>query len=107
MDLDYYNKKLESLSNEFNATINHAVEVMNEYAATCIEKELAKEFVEVLEAIEHFIDEISKPKPKPTIQPKPEGISLDRLAKFLNGIEDDELMRIFLEEFESLKGNLK
>jgi hypothetical protein len=91
MDLDYYNKKLESLSNEFEKTMNHAVEVMDEYIATSIEKDI----VEALEAIEHFIDEISKPKRKPTIQPKPEGISLDRLAKFLNGIEDDEMRRIF------------
>ncbi len=95
-----YNKKLESLENEFDATMKHAVEVMNEYVATCIEKEL----VEALEAIEHFINEISKPKRKPTIQQKPEGVS-EGLVKFLNGIEDDELMRIFLEEFETLKRN--
>lgn len=98
--MDYYNKKLESLENEFNATMNHAVKVVEEYVATYIEKEV----VEALGAIEHFIDEISKPKQKPTIQQKPEGIS-EGLVKFLNGIEDDELRRIFLEEFETLKRN--
>lgn len=101
MDLDYYNKKLESLENEFNATMNHAEKVVDEYVATIVEKKM----VEALEAIEHFIDELSKPKQKPTIQPKSEEISLEGLAKFLNSIEDEELRRIFLEEFESLKRN--
>lgn len=98
-----YNKKLESLENEFNATMNHAVEVMDEYVATCIEKEI----VEALEAIEHFIDELSKPKQKPTLQTKPEGISLEELVKFLNDVEEEELRRIFLEELETLKRNLR
>lgn len=99
-----YNKKLESLENEFNATMNHAVEVVDEYVTTCIEKELVKEIVETLEAIEHFIDEISKPKP--TLQTKPEGVSLEELVKFLNDVEEEELRRIFLEELETLKRNL-
>lgn len=98
-----YNKKLESLENEFNATMNHAVEVMEEYVATYIEKEL----VEDIKAIEHFIDELSKPKPKPTLQTKPEGISLEELVKFLNDVEEEELRRIFLEELETLKRNLR
>jgi hypothetical protein len=98
-----YNKKLESLENEFNATMNHAVEVMDEYIATSIEKDI----VEALGAVEHFIDELSKPKPKPTLQTKPEGVSLEELAKFLNDVEEEELRRIFLEEFETLKRNLR
>jgi hypothetical protein len=98
-----YNKKLESLENEFNATMNHAVEVMDEYIATSIEKDI----VEALGAVEHFIDELSKPKPKPTLQTKPEGVSLEELVKFLNDVEEEELRRIFLEEFETLKRNLR
>lgn len=39
-----YNKKLESLENEFNATMNHAVEVVDEYVTTCIEKEQNQHF---------------------------------------------------------------
>ena len=35
-----YNEKLESLAKEFDATVNHAVEVMNEIVATAIEKEV-------------------------------------------------------------------
>jgi hypothetical protein len=98
-----YNKKLESLENEFNATMNHAVEVMDEYVTTYIEKDI----VEALGAVEHFIDELSKPKPKPTLQTKPEGVSLEELVKFLNDVEEEELRRIFLEEFETLKRNLR
>lgn len=94
-----YNKKLESLSNEFEKTMNHAVEVMDEYVTTYIEKEI----VEALGAVEHFIDELSKPKPKPTLQTKPEGVSLEELVKFLNDVEEDELIRTLLEELETLK----
>ena len=35
-----YNEKLESLAKELDATVNHAVEVMEEYMATAIEKEI-------------------------------------------------------------------
>ena len=35
-----YNEKLESLAKELDATVNHAVEVMNEIVATAIEKEV-------------------------------------------------------------------
>ena len=100
-----YNKKLESLENEFNATMNHAVKVVEEYMATYIEKEA----VETLEAIEHFIDELSKPKQKPTLQTKPEGVTLEELVKFLNDAEEEELRREFserfLEELETLRRN--
>jgi hypothetical protein len=35
-----YNEKLESLAKELEATVNHAVEVMEEYVATAIEQEV-------------------------------------------------------------------
>ena len=35
-----YNEKLESLAKELDATVNHAVEVKEEYIATAIEKEI-------------------------------------------------------------------
>ena len=35
-----YNEKLESLAKELDATVNHAVEVMEEYIATAIEQEV-------------------------------------------------------------------
>ena len=45
-----YNEKLESLAKEFDATVNHAVEVMEQYIATAIEKE-------VMDAIENLSQE--------------------------------------------------
>ena len=45
-----YNEKLESLAKEFDATVNHAVEVMEEYMATAIEKE-------IMDAIENLSQE--------------------------------------------------
>lgn len=45
-----YNEKLESLAKEFDATVNHAVEVMNEIVATAIEKE-------IMDAIENLSQE--------------------------------------------------
>lgn len=103
--MDYYNKKLESLENEFNATMNHAVKVVEEYVATYVEKEVVE--AQALEAIEHFIDGLSKPKP--TLQPNPEGIILEESVKFLNDAEKEELWREFserfLEELETLKRN--
>lgn len=45
-----YNEKLESLAKEFDATVNHAVEVMEQYIATAVEKE-------VMDAIENLSQE--------------------------------------------------
>ena len=44
MDKKYTNKKLENLKKEFNATINHANEVLEEYADTLTEKILVDSF---------------------------------------------------------------
>jgi signal recognition particle GTPase len=99
-----YNKKLESLENEFEKTMNHAVEVMDEYITTSIEKELVEAIA--IEAVDELINELSN-RPKPTLQTKPEGVSLEELVKFLNDVEEEELRRIFLEEFETLKRNLR
>ena len=38
--MNYNEEKLESLAKELEATVNHAVEVMEEYVATAVEKEV-------------------------------------------------------------------
>ena len=65
-----YNEKLESLAKEFDATVNHAVEVMEEYVATAIEKEvmdaiakLSQEEKEMLLAFA-MLDELKQSQPE-------------------------------------------
>jgi hypothetical protein len=42
-----YNQKLTSLANEFEATMNHADEVFNEFVATAIEQAMVEAFNEL------------------------------------------------------------
>lgn len=42
-----YNQKLTSLANEFEATMNHADEVMNEFVATAFEQAMVEAFNEL------------------------------------------------------------
>ena len=65
-----YNEKLESLAKEFDATVNHAVEVMEEYVATAVEKEvmdaidkLSQEEKEMLLAFA-MLDELKQSQPE-------------------------------------------
>ena len=65
-----YNEKLESLAKELDATVNHAVEVMNEIVATAIEKEvmdaidkLSQEEKEML-LVFTMLDELMQYQPK-------------------------------------------
>ena len=65
-----YNEKLESLAKEFDATVNHAVEVMEQYIATAIEKEvmdaidkLSQEEKEML-LVFTMLDELMQYQPK-------------------------------------------
>lgn len=66
-----YNEKLESLAKEFDATVNHAVEVMEQYIATAIEKEvmdaienLSQEEKEML-LVFTMLDELMQSQPEP------------------------------------------
>lgn len=65
-----YNEKLESLAKELDATVNHAVEVMEEYIATAIEKEvmdaidkLSQEEKEML-LVFTMLDELTQSQPE-------------------------------------------
>ena len=65
-----YNEKLESLAKELDATVNHAVEVMEEYMATAIEQEvmeaidkLSQEEKEMLLAFA-MLDELKQSQPE-------------------------------------------
>ena len=42
-----YNQKLTSLANEFEATMNHADEIMNEFVATAFEQAMVEAFNEL------------------------------------------------------------
>lgn len=44
-----YNQKLTSLANEYEATMNHADEVFNEFVATAFEKAMVEAFNELTE----------------------------------------------------------
>lgn len=73
-----YNEKLESLAKELEATVNHAVEVMEEYMETAIEQE-------VMEAIDKLsqggkemllafamLDELTQSQPEQQEKQEPE-----------------------------------
>ena len=73
-----YNEKLENLAKEFDATVNHAVEVMEQYIATAIEKEvmdaidrLSPEEKEML-LVFTMLDELIQSQPEPEPEPEPE-----------------------------------
>ena len=89
-----YNEKLESLAKEFDATVNHAVEVMEEYIATAIEKEvmdaienLSQEEKEML-LVFTMLDELMQSQP----EPEPE-----------KDDDDDIWAKIYKEEKEQMK----
>ena len=86
-----YNEKLESLAKEFDATVNHAVEVMNEIVATAIEKEvmdainnLSQEEKEIL-SVFIMLDELMQHQP----EQEPE--------------KDDIWTKIYKEEMEQME----
>ena len=86
-----YNEKLESLAKEFDATVNHAVEVMEQYIATAVEKEvmdaidrLSPEEKEML-LVFTMLDELMQSQP----EPEPE--------------KDDIWAKIYKEEKEQMK----
>lgn len=89
-----YNEKLESLAKEFDATVNHAVEVMEQYIATAIEKEvmdaidkLSQEEKEML-LVFTMLDELMQSQP----EPEPE-----------KDDDDDFQAKIYKEEKEQME----
>ena len=61
-----YNEKLESLAKELDATVNHAVEVMEEYIATAIEQEVMNAIDKISHEVLVFamLDELTQSQPK-------------------------------------------
>ena len=89
-----YNEKLESLAKELDTTVNHAVEVMEEYMATAIEKEimdaidkLSQGGKEMLLAFA-MLDELTQSQP----EPEPE-----------KDDDDDIWAKIYKEEKEQME----
>lgn len=80
-----YNEKLESLAKEFEATMNHASEVMDEIVATAIEQEVM-EAIDELDDFQKLLllaileEEMANKQPK---QPEPED-DLVELFKSIN-----------------------
>jgi hypothetical protein len=95
-----YNEKLESLAKEFDATVNHAVEVMEQYIATAVEKEvmdainrLSPEEKEML-LVFTMLDELMQSQP----EPEPEK---DDIFTLLN--KDDICAMFYKEAMEQMK----
>ena len=87
-----YNKKLESLGKEFEATMNHAVEVMNEIVATTIEQEL-------LRAIDNLSD-----KDKVLLMIL---VELEDLTNQKEQTTNDEVENAFLRELERVRKQME
>ena len=79
-----YNEKLESLAKEFDATVNHAVEVMEQYIATAIEKEV----MDAIDKLSTMLDELMQSQP----EPEPE-----------KDDDDDIWAKIYKEEKEQME----
>jgi hypothetical protein len=73
--MNYNEEKLESLAKEFSATVNHAVEVMEEYMATAIEQEIMNAIDKLSQGgkemllVFAMLDELTQSQPE---QPEPE-----------------------------------
>lgn len=101
-----YNEKLESLAKEFDATVNHAVEVMEEYIATAVEKEvmdainnLSQEEKEIL-SVFIMLDELTQPQPEQ--EPEKDDIWTKFCKEELKQMEQEQLMQKQITE-EMLK----
>ena len=97
-----YNEKLESLAKEFDATVNHAVEVMEQYIATAVEKEvmdainrLSPEEKEML-LVFTMLDELMQSQPEP--EPEPEKDDIFTLL-----YKDDICAMFYKEAMEQMK----
>lgn len=101
-----YNEKLENLAKEFDATVNHAVEVMEQYIATAIEKEvmdainnLSQEEKEML-SVFIMLDELTQPQPEQ--EPEKDDIWTKFCKEELKQMEQEQLMQKQITE-EMLK----
>ena len=101
-----YNEKLEILAKEFDATVNHAVEVMNEIVATAIEKEvmdainnLSQEEKEML-LVFTMLDELMQSQPEQ--EPEKDDIWAKIYKEEMEQMEQEQLMQKQITE-EMLK----
>lgn len=101
-----YNEKLESLAKEFDATVNHAVEVMNEIVATAIEKEvmdaidkLSPEEKEML-SVFIMLDELTQYQPEQ--EPEKDDIWTKFCKEEMEQMKQEQLMQKEITE-EMLK----
>ena len=101
-----YNEKLENLAKEFDATVNHAVEVMEQYIATAIEKEvmdaidkLSQEEKEMLFVFTMF-DELTQPQPEK--EPEKDDIWTKFCKEEMEQMKQEQLMQKEITE-EMLK----
>ena len=103
-----YNEKLESLAKELDATVNHAVEVMEEYIATAIEQEvmnainnLSQEEKEML-LVFTMLDELMQSQPEPEPEPEKDDIFTLLYKEEIKQMEQEQLMQKQITE-EMLK----
>lgn len=97
-----YNEKLESLAKEFDATVNHAVEVMEQYIATAIEKEvmdaidkLSQEEKEML-LVFTMLDELMQSQPEP--EPEKDDIWTMLYKEAMEQMEQEQLKQKQFQE---------
>lgn len=103
-----YNEKLESLAKEFDTTVNHAVEVMEQYIATAIEKEvmdainrLSPEEKEML-LVFTMLDELMQSQPEPEPEPEKDDICAMFYKEAMEQMKQEQLMQKQITE-EMLK----
>lgn len=103
-----YNEKLESLAKEFDATVNHAVEVMEQYIATAVEKEvmdainrLSPEEKEML-LVFTMLDELMRSQPEPEPEPEKDDICAMFYKEAMEQMKQEQLMQKQITE-EMLK----
>lgn len=91
-----YNKKLESLAKEYEATMNHADKVMNEIIATAFEQAMVEAFNELTEE-EQMIIVLGLlgyfPIPTAPQQPSPEDELVNLLASIEQAAREEEQRR--------------
>ena len=93
-----YNEKLESLAKEFDATVNHAVEVMEQYIATAIEQEVMDAIDKISPEVLIFamLDELTQPQPKQ--EPKKDDIWTLLYNEAMKQMEREQLKEKQIQE---------
>lgn len=111
-----YNEKLESLSKELEATVNHAVEVMEEYVATAIEQEVMNAIDEIndfenmlllFDMLDEMEQEAKKDeedivkafaKARQDLQPKPQPKQENK--------DEEEIVKAFMQALQDLNSKM-